>query len=165
MIFPVLESYTIPVSGNLVTSGLLMSDILFLSTKEFLGKLRHDDGSLSATGDLATLTANTAKDMYLARAKVIFFLNNSNTQSVADAVVLKVNGTIVETAKSTLTMESTFDAGMQVFSYEFSNIGHKVDAGQVIKLEVITLDADTNVEGFIECFEEDNGVSPLDDFS
>jgi hypothetical protein len=49
---------------------------------------------------------------------------------------------------------------LTVEDYEFKNIGHKVAAGQIIKLEIISLGTDVNVEGFIECFGKDTGVNP-----
>jgi len=142
--------------------GGKLSDIEFLSIKEFEGKVRKIEGFLSAIGDLATLTANTGKDMYIARAKVIFYANSSSPGAmIADKAELKINGVTVETATSTMIDEAAADtAGVLTLIYEFKNIGHKVAATQIIKLEVITLAAETDVEGFIECFEEDTGTSP-----
>ena len=142
---------------HLVGKGRRLSDIEYLAIKEFDGKLVKNEGFLSATGTLATLTASAGKDMYIARAKVIFYLNAlSAASSVADKVELQINGTAVETASHSILTAS----GLAVFEYEFKNIGHKVAATQVIKLEVITLDADIDVEGFVECFEEATGASP-----
>ena len=137
-----------------------MSDLLFLSVKEHAGKLRTDEGFLSATGDLATLTATTGKDMYIGRAKVTFFANTNNALSTADEVVLKLNGSIIETSKQSVRWNAA-NAGGGTFEYEFKNMGHKVLAGQIIKLEVITIGAAIDVEGFIECFEETTGESPF----
>jgi len=53
-----------------ITGASTLSDIMFISVKEFGSKLRTTEGTLSATGYLCTLTANTGKDMYLAKAKV-----------------------------------------------------------------------------------------------
>ena len=44
--------------------------------------------------------------------------------------------------------------------YEFKNIGHKVAATQIIKLEVISLDAEVDVEGFIQAIEVPTGENP-----
>ena len=138
-----------------------MGDIEFLSIKEFDGKLRSDEGSLSATGDLATLTATLGKDMYIARAKVVFFaITSSSFNSLADEVVLKLNGTVIETSKESQGVESISLRASNTVEYEFKNIGKKVAAGETIKLEVITLSASVDVEGFIECFEEDTGTTP-----
>jgi len=55
-----------------------VSDIEYLATIESgngpgNSTLRTDEGFLSATGDLATLTAAASKDLYLASGKVCFF--------------------------------------------------------------------------------------------
>ena len=136
-----------------------LSDIEYLAIKEFGGKIKTDEGFLSAAGDLATLTASAGKDMYLASAKVTFFANTvASAAAIADEVVLKLNGTVIETTK--VTWDNATDGGILSFAYEFKNIGRKVTTSQIIKLEVITLDGDTDVEGFIECFEETTGESP-----
>jgi len=141
-----------------------LSDIEFLAVKEFDGKLRTNEGFLSATGDLATLTANTGKDMYLARAQVTIYLNELAGASVATSqqVVLKMNGIIIETSRASLSQVGTIARGTGVTAlvYEFKNIGQKVLAGQIIKLEVITLAIVADVEGFIECWEEPTGDTP-----
>ncbi len=137
-------------------AGGKLSDIEFLAIKEFDSKLRYAEGHIAAAGDLATLTANTGKDMYLATAKCTIYTNPTSGFSAGDQVVIKANGTIIET-----TNYSQLSAvGNAVFTYEFKNIGHKVLAGQIIKMEVITLDTDTEVDGYIECFEETTGETP-----
>ena len=68
----------VPGIFSTLTSGATMSDIMFLAKKEFDGKLRQNDGTRTTAGDLATLTATTGKDMYLAYAKVNIFDNASN---------------------------------------------------------------------------------------
>jgi len=144
---------------EILKRGKKLSDIEFLAIKEFNGKLRSDEGFLSAIGDLATLTANTGKDMYLARAKVTFFMNNFTGASVTEKCELKLNGTTIETARASIT-QSTIDSGTSTIIYEFKNIGHKVLSGEIIKLEVIVNDSDVDIEGFIECFEEDTNDTP-----
>jgi len=142
-------------------SGIItMSDILFLSVKEHAGKIRSNEGFLSTTGDLAALTANAGKEMYLARAKVVFFTNTTNV-SADDEVVLKINGTIIETVKYSSAVSSGSGIGGNAKAYySFENMGHKVAAWEIIKLEVIALSSVVDVEGFIECFEEPTGQSP-----
>jgi len=135
-----------------------VSDIEFLSIKEKEGKLKKNEGSLVSAGDLATLTASAGKDMYLARAKCNIHLDGTNTVAIGDEIVLKINGVIVETYKTTHGMATAADGSGQI--YEFKNIGHKVLASEIIKLEVITLDTQSEAEGFIECFEETTGESP-----
>jgi len=125
------------------------SDVSFLMKKEFEGALVSDEGTLSIAGDLASLTASAGKDMYLARAKITYSPNSATSSIVGDEVVLKINDVIIETSEYSATMNS--DSGVGSFSYEFKNMGRKVLATQIIKLEVITLDSQTEVEGFIEC--------------
>lgn len=140
-------------------SGKRLSDIEFLSIKDFGGKLKKNEGGLVAAGDLATLTASSGKDMYLARAQCNLHIDGTNSQAIGDEVVLKINDVIVETFKSSLLADN-IGGGTGVIVYEFKNIGHKVAATQIIKLEVITLDTQSEAEGFIECFEETTGESP-----
>ncbi|MDH3312117.1 MAG: hypothetical protein OEM28_03100 [Nitrosopumilus sp.] len=54
-----------------------------------------------------------------------------------------MNGTIVETA-----------------NYEFKHIGHKVDAAAVLKIEMISLNANVDVEGFIQAIEVPDTENP-----
>jgi len=133
--------------------GGRLSDIEFLAIKDFGSKLVKNEGVLSATGDLATLTASSGKDMYIARAKVTWFSNTASPSIIASECVLKINGTIVETSKVSLSANNSL-------IYEFKNIGHKVAATQIIKLEVISIDSEVDIEGFIECFEEATGETP-----
>lgn len=139
--------------------GRKLSDIEFLSIKEFEGKVRSDESRRTTVGDLATLTANSGKDMYLATAKVNMTGNFSLNASCT--VKLSINGIVIETA-AFLSSGGTLDLaaeGLLQYEYEFKNIGRKVAATQIIKLEV-TAEIDIIVEGFIECFEEDTGNSP-----
>jgi len=129
--------------------GKKLSDIEFLAIKEFDGKLRSNEGALAANGTLCTLTANTGKDMYIARAKVI--LRGASKTGTAE---LTVNGTVVETV-DLATGSSSINT-----EYEFKNVGHKVAATEIIKIEITASSATPVYEGFIECFEEDTGESP-----
>ena len=79
-------------SGLTVVVAKTLSDIEFLAKKEFDGKLRTAEGNVTAAGDIATLTANSGKDMYLATAKVIFISEDtSSAAAIGDEVVLEVN--------------------------------------------------------------------------
>lgn len=137
--------------GTATIIGGIAGSLGFLAKKEFEGKLRQADGSLTTTGDLATLTANSGKDMYLASASCTI------TGITNGTVVLKINGVIV----------STFQTGAQVSggsgdyteSYYFP-IGFKVAATQIIKLECTALSASSAVSGQIQCFEETTGANP-----
>jgi len=135
-----------------VGKGRKLSDIEFLAIKEFDGKLKKNEGVKTTTGDLATLTATSGKDMYIARAKITVYNDGGGTGASQNVVVLKINGIIIETSGTRVNLTSE--------SYEFKNMGHKVAATQIIKLEVITINAAISIEGFIECFEETTGETP-----
>ena len=123
--------------------------------------LVKNEGFKSAAGDLATLTAASAKDLYIVRAKCIIYANTNATFSDAsNSVVLLVNGSVVETASTSLGTQSNAFTSQPGWEYEFKNIGYKVDATEIIKLEVITLGTSSDVEGFIQCIQIDDGVVP-----
>jgi len=140
--------------------GRKLSDIEYLSIKEFGGKVRTATVQRSSTGTSATLTANAGKDMYLAGAKVAVKWNQAGTGAIARiAVDLTINGTIVETA----LLDSTFTSGIGLDggNYEFVCKGLKVAATQIIKLEVSehTTSA-AEMVGNLIVFEEATGASP-----
>ena len=140
-----------------------LSDIMFLAKKEFDGKLKTDEGTISATGDIASITASSGKDLYLAKAKVSIRLESGGTAGGA-IVELKVNGVIKATWAGELLISSG-EAAHHNSVYEFVVSGLKVTATQIIKIEAVTVDADIEVNGELICFEEDTGVNPLDDFT
>lgn len=137
-----------------------LSDIEYLSIKEFDGKLRKNESNKTTTGDLATLTATSGKDMYIARAKCNFYAETLSNATGNGVVELKINGVVVETARFAYGVDTSQSGGTFAKDYEFKNVGHKVAATQIIKLEVTVLDVDVAVEGFIECFEEATAESP-----
>lgn len=129
-------------------------DLAFLAKKEFDGKLVTAEGGRTTVGDLATITVATGKDMYLARASLKW--EKSTTTGTGLLVVeLKVNGVIKETYRSLGGV--TFPG---FYPYYFNMRGLKVLAGQIIKLEVTIIGDSTEVDGDLECFEEDTGVDP-----
>jgi len=151
------------VANKAYVDSKVNSDVAFLMKKEFESALVSDEGFLSAIGDLASLTASAGKTMYLASAKITYFSNtNLNTGAVGNCqVVLKINDVIIETTNfSTGVASGSGVGGDPVNVYEFKNIGRSVAATEIIKLEVISLDAAIDVEGFIECVEVDTGVDP-----
>jgi len=123
------------------------SDVSFLMKKEFAGEIVTNEGQRTAVGDVATLTASAGKDMYLATAKISGYEATSGDTKVE----LKINGTVIETF---------FQNGVHSFDYQFRNIGQKVAAGEIIKIEWITEGSGGLVEGYIECVEVDTGVDP-----
>lgn len=147
--------------------GKRLSDIEYLAIKEFGGKIVTNDGSATgATGDVAKLTANTGKDMYLAKAMIMVAANSLtlSKQGIV-TVVLKVNGVIKETTKITIKFGDTTVAagrggGAQAISHQFNVQGLKVAAAQIIKTEVTVAAADIDVFGSLVCFEEPTGGDP-----
>ena len=130
-----------------------LSDIEYLAIKEFDGKLRNAKGAnRTTTGDLATLTANSGKDMYLAVAKASCDFSGNGSATL----VLKVNGTI----EGTWRVETMTNATLENPHYEFALKGVKVAATQIIKLEVTVADVDLAISGELVCFEETTGESP-----
>ena len=131
-----------------------MGDIIDLCIKEFEGKLRENEKALATdtTGTLATLTANTGKDMYLAYAKINIAGSTTNNNC---KIELQVNGVVKDTF-DTETPSGNYGPGTTV--YEFA-VGFKVTTGQVIKLEC-TVNDSCRIESVIQCFEEDTLDSP-----
>ncbi len=127
-----------------------LSDIEYLAIKEFGGKLVQNDNSRTTTGDLATLTAASGKDMYLVAAKIN--MQESGAGEGILTVQLKINAVVIEEWQGEIPSTDTKD-------YEFISKGFKVAATQTIKLEVTAITG-ANVEGQLICFEETTGDSP-----
>jgi len=135
-----------------------VSDIEYLATIESgngpgNATLESSQVQVTTTGIGATLTATGGKDLYIARAKVS---SESPIQVPSGFLVIELqqNGTPIET----FTMSTEIDQSGQ---YEFKNIGHKVDATQTWRLNVITNTSNGHdIETMIECIEIDDGVSP-----
>ncbi|MCA9828294.1 MAG: hypothetical protein KC444_07900 [Nitrosopumilus sp.] len=135
-----------------------LTNIIFQAS--FDGRLKSSEGLLTAAGDLCTLTAAAGKDLYLSAAKVVFFMESGGS-GFSNEAVLKVNGTIVETAKASFTaIDGGSFAGDMNLVYEFKNIGHKVTAAQILKIEAILVDPQVAVEGFIQAVEVPAGQNP-----
>jgi len=149
------------VANKAYVDSRVNSDVAFLMRKEFESALVSDEGFLSAAGDLASLTASVGKDMYLASAKITFFTNLIGGNISGCQVVLKINDVIIETTNfSSIIGSGSGIGGDPMKVYEFKNIGRSVEAGEIIKIEVISLNANVDVEGFIECVEVDTGEDP-----
>lgn len=139
--------------------GKKLSDIEYLAIKEFDSKLVKADGDITATGDIASLTASSGKDMYLASAKCVVYSEGVNA-SVSFTIVLKVNGTVEETFRGFLGLDSATTDGTGDYQYEFNLKGAKVAATEIIKIEATVLGANIGVAGELMCIEETTGESP-----
>jgi len=145
-----------------------VGDIEFLCKKEFGGKLRTGEGTLSATGDLVKITANSGKDMYLAKAKVSARTEDATSGPLTVIVELQAGANGSETTKATWACEvsgmatgaQTAGSGSSTATYEFAVSGIKVAATEVIQLEATTVDVDVEVSGEIVVFEETTGADP-----
>lgn len=139
----------------------LSGDLAFIAKKEFDGKIRTNEGVVTTNANVATLTATTGKDMYLATAKCS--VKGTSISAVAEVdVELLINGVVHETfiyrsnyGTGGSVSKNTFDCQ----AYEFKNIGQKVAAGQIIKLQTVAI-SNCEVEGYLECWEESTGTDP-----
>jgi len=130
-----------------------LSDIEYLAIKEFDGKMVKNGSIRTTTGDIATLTASSGKDMYLAKAVIV--ADGVGTSLDTIRVDLKINGTTEEIFSGEMI------SGQGVVPFHFGLTGVKVAATEIIKLELITIDSNAiAVAGMIECFEETTGESP-----
>ena len=146
---------------SLWKSGRRLSDIEYLSIKEFDGKTRYaDSAGQTAAGDGATLTAATGKDMYLAKATVNVEYDGTGT-TVNVKAVLDFNGTVEETWDYSIAAISSVHAFVkQEEHFEFkTNIGRKAVADDIIKIEIITA-TNAIINTSLLVFEEATGASP-----
>jgi hypothetical protein len=133
-------------------------DIQFLANKEFSGKLVSDEGSLSAAGNLCTITANTGKDLYLSGAKLSWTAAGADFTVTAELKAGPVGTeTVIETYRGGQVVGI---GGTKV--YEFQTKGIKVAAGEniLIELTVFSGAGAESCEGIIQGFEETTGGSP-----
>jgi len=143
-----------------------VSDIEYLATIESgngpgNSTLRTDNSGSprTTTGTLATLTAATGKDLYLAKAVVTVTLDSGNSPTAT--IELRQNGTPIEAYEYITSINFGAGRAMQpgASQYIFQIIGKKVDAAETWTLEV-TAESNAEIKGSIECVEIDDGVSP-----
>jgi len=138
-----------------------LSDIEYLSIKDFDGKRVDVDDILSITTsstelDAATQTAGSGKDMYLAGANITSIIT---LQSQAFSIIFRlyVNGTVVE------TLEVEGVALADEYSLTFLTKGVKVAATQIIKITAQqsgTTGRSSQHRSKLMLFEEATGESP-----
>jgi len=138
-----------------------LSDIEFLSIKDFDGKRVDADGAVTITNtttetDVVTVTAGSGKDMYLAGAVCTMFVSDE-AAAHDDVARLVVNATPVE-------IIATADPGVPgKHEFNFITKGVKVAATQIIKLTFANgtgSSYETQVKGKLLLFEEATGDSP-----
>jgi len=140
----------------------LMSDMMFLAQKEKDGKLVtdtdvQDDG---ATGDAAILTASSGKDLYLAEASVNFTVDALTVTIITAEVTLKANGVIKDRFTYAFIGSATSASAHLTKNHKFAVKGVKVAATETITIDVISSDADIDIEGTLIGFEETTGADP-----
>ena len=137
-----------------------LSDIEYLAIKEFDGKIVSNEGSKAgSTGTIATLTANSGKDMYLAGAQIIVKRTSATTAANTMTIELQSNSVVKETASISFELAGTSVTGNTIV-YNFVIKGIKVAATQVIRLELTAEAGDISVDGTLIAFEETTGASP-----
>ena len=141
--------------------GRRLSDIEYLSIKEFDGKLvtNTDEQADGGTGNTATLTASGGKDLYLVKAKVTVKIDII-TNLIQGEITLVANSVIKDRWEFS-GFHSTSSAGsMLTLDHEFAVQGIKVAATQTIVLDVVSSNADFDIMGTLVGFEEATGASP-----
>lgn len=127
---------------------------------ESQNKLLHNEGTRTATGTLCSVAPGNGKDGYLIQASI----NAKTTATAVSTVIVELQAefstgvfTPVETAAFELK-----DDGNSSAQHHFKNLGHKIDgdASLVYRLEVITIDANCEVSGSIQCLNLNDGESP-----
>lgn len=143
--------------------GRKLSDLEFLSIKEFNDKRVDVDGEVADLGtsetDVATQTANTGKDMYLGKA--VITLQQSST-TVTNLVKVRLFANAVEIEKRTVEVQSNSGSKNSEGFYEFISKGVKVETGQIIKITAEPTSATGTLvaNATLTLWEEDTGVSP-----
>ena len=140
-----------------------LSDIEFLAIKEFGGKLVTNvseqlDGG---TGNAASLTASSGKDLYLVKGSVIITQDATSASQLLADIDLIANSVVIDTIKVQAVGGSTTGPyGPQSRRYDFVVQGIKVAATETIVIDVIASDADFDIIGTLVGFEETTGESP-----
>ena len=136
-----------------------LSDIEYLSIKEFDSKLVTNTGQQAdgGTGNAATLTASSGKDLYLAKAQATVRTDTATTIILAE-ITLVVNGVIKDRWEYSNTTSTT--SGQTSQPHDFAVQGVKVAATQTIILDVVASNVDFDITGTLVGFEETTGESP-----
>ena len=155
--------------ANVSDVGGVLSETAFLAKQEFESthNLRDNTGTKvnGAIGTLATLTANTGKDMYLIAAWVTIKQDTKSSDPEQFEAVLKIDGIIED--RLYLSTMSTFrpsgeGGGSSSKQGKFILKGVKVTTGKVIKIQVITSDTVLDAAGTLSCFEVPSGTDPTE---
>ncbi len=147
---------------HLVGKGKRLSDIEYLAIKEFDGKLVTNTGEQAdgGTGNTATLTASSGKDLYLAKASVTVRLDALSSLIVGE-ITLVANSVVIDRWEfSALNEGSTSASAAFDLQHDFTVAGIKVAATQTIVIDVVASNADFDITGTLVGIEETTGASP-----
>ena len=137
--------------------GRRVSDIEFMSVKQFEGKLKKAEGSATGTGTIVSITPATGKTFYLAGAHV---------QQVATGAVaayswhaeLKNDTTVVDNVGAQGSATTTLTALPQIFQLKGDSL-----VGNSSKTYSINIQANSDslqLEAMIYGYEEDDADDP-----
>lgn len=143
-------------------SGKRLSDIEYLAIQEFNGNLVTNTGQQAdgGTGNTATLTASSGKDLYLAKAQVTIRLDLASAILLPE-ITLVANSVIKDRWEpSVLDEGGTGSAGMISQTHDFAVQGIKVAATQTIVIDVVSSDVDIDITGTLVGIEVATGASP-----
>jgi len=138
-----------------------LSDIEYLAIKEFDSKLVTNTGQQAdgGTGNTATLTASSGKDLYLAKAKVTVRID-VDTNIILGEVTLVANSVIKDRWIFSGAAGATGSGTTGEMVYEFAVQGIKVAATQTIVLDVVASNVDFDITGTLVGIEETTGETP-----
>jgi len=130
-------------TGGFVPPVLLdrISDLEFLSTKEFEGALFTDEGTTTSGGNFVSLRAGGA-GLFLAGASISATSDGSGTQLIV--VQLQVDGVPYETYRSQVpaSANNTRDS-----TYHFEIKGIFIQSGKRVTLNVLTIGGNVTAKG------------------
>ncbi len=158
MVFPPVH----PFSGLEGVVKKKLSDIEFLAKKEFDGKLvtNTDEQADGGTGNTATLTASSGKDLYLAKAKVSVRVD-AFTGLIQGEITLVANSVVKDRWEFSAHFDTSDGGATLVMDHEFAVQGIKVAATQTIVIDVIASNVDFDILGTLIGFEETTGETPV----
>jgi len=137
-----------------------LSDIEYLAIKEFDGKLVTNTGQQAdgGTGNAATLTASSGKDLYLAKAQVTVRVD-ADTLLIVGEITLVANAVIKDRWEFSFAGD-VGNPGQLTQTHDFAVKGIKVAATQTIVIDVVSSNVDFDITGTLVGIEETTGESP-----
>jgi len=163
---PYSPQFVLPVSLNrLREDDSEMSDIMFMSVKQFDGKILKADGNVTATGEIAAVTPASGKTFYFANAKMNSLMVVAGDSPHAE-VEVRNDGTQVETLSQNTgrgQVPSIIWGQSQAGStYSKIAMGDSLDGDGIKKYSVhcVTIKTTTDIDAELSGFIEDDADSP-----